>query len=211
MQIFVGDEQFFARADSVGGAGWDCCFIPNLDSQFSEQFDIQNATCLWISTANPGLLSDLLSRLPTWLPIVIVGSTADESQLNTRNARVQCLPIDAEPTQIKECMQWAIEEKRRQSMREEALARFGQLTPRELEVVHMIAAGHNTKAVADELGISESTADKHRRSAFNRLHIQNNILEIINVLIDVPTLLKASISHGNRTHDLNINEFQSNS
>jgi DNA-binding CsgD family transcriptional regulator len=40
--------------------------------------------------------------------------------------------------------------------------RQGQLTPRGLEIVQLIAAGHTARQIAERLVISEKTVDRHR-------------------------------------------------
>lgn len=46
--------------------------------------------------------------------------------------------------------------------RDEAAARFAQLTPREIEVMELIAAGNHTKRIAAQLDIQGRTVDVHR-------------------------------------------------
>ncbi len=48
-----------------------------------------------------------------------------------------------------------------------------QLTPRELEVLQLIAEGSANKQSADELGISIKTIEKHRQSLMNKLDIHD--------------------------------------
>ena len=38
------------------------------------------------------------------------------------------------------------------------------LTPRELQVLRMVASGHCNKEIADKLGISTKTVEKHRNT-----------------------------------------------
>jgi DNA-binding NarL/FixJ family response regulator len=51
---------------------------------------------------------------------------------------------------------------------------FG-LTPRELEVVEMIAAGHTNRAIAEEFFISHQTVKHHLTSIFSKLHISSRL------------------------------------
>jgi DNA-binding NarL/FixJ family response regulator len=43
------------------------------------------------------------------------------------------------------------------------------LTPREIEVLENVAAGHSNKIVADRLDISEETVKTHMRSILSKL------------------------------------------
>lgn len=48
-----------------------------------------------------------------------------------------------------------------------------QLTPREREVVQLLAEGKSTKGVARTLGISVKTADTHRTNVMRKLHLHS--------------------------------------
>jgi two-component system response regulator NreC len=49
------------------------------------------------------------------------------------------------------------------------LNRLKQLTPREREVLHLLALGYTNREVADELVISIRTAEAHRASIRSKL------------------------------------------
>jgi DNA-binding NarL/FixJ family response regulator len=49
------------------------------------------------------------------------------------------------------------------------------LTPRELEVVKLLAEGHTTTEVATALVISEKTVDKHRGNVLEKLGLRNRV------------------------------------
>lgn len=49
-----------------------------------------------------------------------------------------------------------------------------KLSPRELEVVIMLACGCNNAEVADQLGISSKTIDTHRSNAIKKIGARNN-------------------------------------
>jgi DNA-binding NarL/FixJ family response regulator len=59
------------------------------------------------------------------------------------------------------------------------------LTPREREVLQLIAEGHTNNAVAEILTISVKTVEKHRASLMSKLGVH-----------DLPSLMRASIKHG---------------
>ena len=52
-------------------------------------------------------------------------------------------------------------------------ARRHHLTPRELEVLGLIARGHPNKEIAFTLGVSIKTVEKHRQSAMDKLDIHD--------------------------------------
>lgn len=60
-------------------------------------------------------------------------------------------------------------EKRGSCPAEKCICRFNDLTPREIEVVRMIAQGYCDKEIADKLNISETTMPVHRRNIHHKL------------------------------------------
>ena len=59
------------------------------------------------------------------------------------------------------------------------------LTPREQEVLQLIAEGHTNRAIADILTISVKTVEKHRANVMSKLEVN-----------DLPTLIRKAIKHG---------------
>jgi DNA-binding NarL/FixJ family response regulator len=59
------------------------------------------------------------------------------------------------------------------------------LTPREREVLQLIAEGHTNNAIAEILTISVKTVEKHRANLMSKLDVH-----------DLPTLMRRSIKHG---------------
>jgi two-component system, NarL family, response regulator NreC len=59
------------------------------------------------------------------------------------------------------------------------------LTPREQEVLQLIAEGHTNNAIADILTISVKTVEKHRANLMGKLEVN-----------DLPTLIRKAIKHG---------------
>ena len=51
---------------------------------------------------------------------------------------------------------------------------YGQLTPREREVFHLIAEGLTTKEIAKRLGISTKTGENHRARVLAKLDVRNS-------------------------------------
>lgn len=67
---------------------------------------------------------------------------------------------------------------------EQALFGFGSsiLTPRELDIVHMLLKGHSTQSTAEKLGISKETVKIHRRNSYQKLDISSQS-ELFNLFI----------------------------
>jgi DNA-binding NarL/FixJ family response regulator len=51
----------------------------------------------------------------------------------------------------------------------------GPLTPRETEVVKLIAEGHSSQEIADRLTISRKTVDRHRENILDKLHLRDRV------------------------------------
>jgi DNA-binding NarL/FixJ family response regulator len=49
------------------------------------------------------------------------------------------------------------------------------LTPRETQVVKLIAEGHTSRAIADLLVISERTVERHRENILQKLHMRDRV------------------------------------
>lgn len=57
-------------------------------------------------------------------------------------------------------------------------AKYGALTPREQEVMRLLAEGHSSKAVAEKLFISAKTVENHRANIMKKLDLRST-LELI--------------------------------
>lgn len=57
--------------------------------------------------------------------------------------------------------------------REEALSQLGQLTPREYQVMRLVAAGETSKAIALRLGLSPKTVEVHRSNVMRKMAVKS--------------------------------------
>lgn len=64
---------------------------------------------------------------------------------------------------------------------------LGEITPREKEVLELVATGHSTKQVADKLGISIRTVESHRINMLKKLRVSNTA-ELIKKSIELKIL-----------------------
>jgi FixJ family two-component response regulator len=145
-----------------------------LDSRLSEA-----PACLVLDVRLPGTsgleLQDYLARVDIKLPVILMtgfgdipmsvnGMKAGAVDFLTKPIRDQDV-IDAVAAAIR-CDQ----DQRRQMTEIGALRkRYLLLTPRERQVVALVAAGLMNKQVANELSISEATVKMHRGSAMRKL------------------------------------------
>jgi DNA-binding NarL/FixJ family response regulator len=55
-------------------------------------------------------------------------------------------------------------------------------SPRELELVRLLAEGKSSKEVAQDLGLSTNTVDTHRRNLIRKFNC-NNMIEVVAMFI----------------------------
>jgi DNA-binding NarL/FixJ family response regulator len=60
-----------------------------------------------------------------------------------------------------------------------ASARLGQLTERELEVLHLVALGLSNGEIADRIFVSEGTVKTHVRRVFSKLDVRDRTQAVI--------------------------------
>jgi FixJ family two-component response regulator len=98
---------------------------------------------------------------------------------------VDFLPKPFKPQQLLESVERALtrsaEQRRRASEKERALALLNQLTPREYEVMQLVATGLLNKQVGGELGMAEKTVKTHRAHVMQKLGI-TSVAELMVVL-----------------------------
>jgi DNA-binding NarL/FixJ family response regulator len=66
----------------------------------------------------------------------------------------------------------------RRVQREQESPLPGELTPREVEVLRLVAEGHSNQAIAERLGLSRKTVDVHRTNLMRKLDL-HNVTEIV--------------------------------
>jgi DNA-binding NarL/FixJ family response regulator len=62
-----------------------------------------------------------------------------------------------------------------------------EITPREKEVLELVAQGHSTKQVADKLGIGTRTVESHRVNMLKKMKV-NNTAELVKKAIEMKIL-----------------------
>jgi DNA-binding NarL/FixJ family response regulator len=78
----------------------------------------------------------------------------------------------------------------RRVQRDEDAPPSGELTPRELEVLRLVAEGNSNQAIAEKLGLSRKTVDVHRTNLMRKLDLH-----------DVTEIVKYALRHGVITLD----------
>ena len=98
---------------------------------------------------------------------------------------IDFLPKPFKPTQLLETVEHALlrstEQRHRVSEKNHARALLQRLTPREYEVMQLVATGLLNKQVGGELGMAEKTVKTHRAHLMQKLGI-NSVAELMVVL-----------------------------
>jgi FixJ family two-component response regulator len=120
---------------------------------------------------------------------------------------VDFLPKPFKPKQLLESVERAltrsVEQRRRASEKNHARGLLDRLTPREYEVMQLVATGLLNKQVGGELGMAEKTVKTHRAHMMQKLHIAS-IAELMVVLqkAEVAPQLKPGTKVSLRSADL---------
>ncbi|HEY6153403.1 MAG TPA: response regulator [Candidatus Udaeobacter sp.] len=107
---------------------------------------------------------------------------------------VDFLPKPFNPEQLLESVERALarsnEQLLRASEKNRACQLLQQLTPREYEVMQLVATGMLNKQVGAELGMAEKTVKTHRAHVMQKLHI-TSVAELMRVLqkAEIPPIL----------------------
>lgn len=159
---------------------------------FLEALNPANPGCVVLDIRMPGMngleLQEELNRRGVTLPVIIVTGHGDVP-MAVQALRAGAIDFIEKPYRasvllhrIQEAL--AIDVERRQIGTERATARerMGRLTPREREVVDLLATGLNNKQVALRLGVSPQAVDATRGRAFGKLEI-DNVAQLVRLLI----------------------------
>jgi two-component system, LuxR family, response regulator FixJ len=98
---------------------------------------------------------------------------------------IDFLPKPFRPSELLESVERALirssEQLRRAERRNDARALLQRLTPREYEVMQLVATGLLNKQVGGQLGMAEKTVKTHRAHVMQKLHI-TSVAELMRVL-----------------------------
>lgn len=139
--------------------------------------------CVIADLRLPGLsgtgLQSELRRRGSDLPFVIITAHGDvpTARLAFQARAVDFLEKPFDHAQLLAAIQTAFALEERRIERDEARRadgeRLAQLTPREREVLELVALGHHAREVGAELGISPRTVEVHRTRIMAKLGVRN--------------------------------------
>jgi FixJ family two-component response regulator len=135
--------------------------------------------CLILDLRLPGQsgldLQDKLAALPSCPPVIFVTGHGD-IPMTVRAMKAGAVEFLSKPfrdQELLDAVHLAVERDRRRRREEEAAEglreRFEALTPREREVMALVAAGRLNKQIAGAMGLSEITVKVHRGQVMRKM------------------------------------------
>ena len=152
-------------------------------SQFLASNDFSRPGCIILDVRMPNMsglgLQTHLNEMGVDLPIIFLSGHGDiDMAVHTmKHGAVEFLQKPVREERLFKVVQDVITEymNRQEQMADviEFKNKLKNLTQREREVVNLISLGKSNKEVAEQLGISEKTAQVHRGAAYRKLEIHN--------------------------------------
>jgi len=154
-------------------------------AEFFRAWDAQRPGCLVLDVrlrGESGLnLQDELRRRNATLPVIVMTGYADvpTSVRALKGGAIDFLRKPVPPKQLIARIREALDVDRR--ARDAAVQhgdvadRIAQLTPREREVMELLAVGDSSKAIASALSISVRTVESHRRTVLRKMRVSSAV------------------------------------
>lgn len=145
---------------------------------FLETYQPGSNACLLIDANLPDMtgveLLEKLQRLGHRLPAIMITGSSDVD-LAVQAMKAGAVDFIEKPfsrADLLTCVQRALEQSRDQSKvaewREAATAQIASLTSRQREVMDLVLAGHPSKNIAADLGLSQRTVENHRAAIMHK-------------------------------------------
>lgn len=162
------------RAETYASAG-----------EFLAAYDAERAGCLVLDIrlrGESGLdLQDELHKRAATLPIIIITGYADvpAAVRAFKGGAVDFLRKPVPPKKLVAQIQAAIEADRRTreatAQRAAVTAHVADLTPREHQVMELLAVGKSSKDIATALALSVRTVEGHRRNVLRKMDVESAV------------------------------------
>jgi RNA polymerase sigma factor (sigma-70 family) len=153
--------------------------------EFLAAYDARRAGCLVLDIrlrGESGLdLQDELRRRNAILPIIIMTGYADvpASVRAFKGGAVDFLRKPVPPKKLVAQIREAIEVDRRArdaaAQRATVTDRIAELTPRERQIMELLALGSSSKEIATALGLSVRTVEGHRRHVLRKMNVDSAV------------------------------------
>jgi len=154
-------------------------------SEFLAAFDLQRSGCLILDVrlrGENGLeLQDELRRRGSTLPVLVMTGYADvpTSVRAFKGGAIEFLRKPVPPRELVERVHAALEANRRtnevKEQRDLVARRVAQLTPRERQVMELLAVGQSSKKISTQLHVSVRTVEGHRRNVLRKMNVDSAV------------------------------------
>jgi FixJ family two-component response regulator len=152
-------------------------------AEFLQAWDAQQPGCLVLDVrlrGDSGLnLQDELRQRKATLPIIVITGYADvpTSVRALKGGAVDFLRKPVPPKQLIARIREALDVDRRTrdaaAQHGDVADRIAQLTPREHEVMELLAVGNSSREIATALRISVRTVESHRRTVLRKMQVSS--------------------------------------
>jgi RNA polymerase sigma factor (sigma-70 family) len=191
--VYVVDDDDSIRTSLsrlLTAAGIPVRTFPSADD-FLERCPANVAGCLLLDLSMPGCsgleLQERLAELDRLLPVVFLTGYGDvpSSVRAMKSGAIDFLTKPVAKRDLLAAIRTAFERdearRRREAVQVDLRTRIRRLTPREEQVIRLVARGLLNKQVAAELGTVEKTVKVHRARALAKLEI-NSVAELVTLL-----------------------------
>ena len=168
---------------------------------FLDGYDRARPGCLVLDIRMPGMsgleLQEKLADEGIGLPVIIISAHGNVEKA-VRAMKAGAVDFIKKPykgqlllERIRQALELDACMRRKEEERAEVGARIARLTPREREVMHLLAAGKRPKQIAFELGLSRKTVDVHRGHIMMKMQVDSlvelaRMIQTHGVLENVP-------------------------
>jgi two-component system, LuxR family, response regulator FixJ len=169
-------------------------------AEFLEEFDPQAPGCIVLDLRMPGMsgreLQKRLLEMGSRIPIIFVTAHGDVPTAvdAVKDGAVDFIQKPFQDQKLLDMINEALDLDRRlrekQREREAVEARAATLTPREREVMALVASGKLNKNVARELGISQRTVEIHRARVMEKMQARS-VPELVQMILKLETTADA--------------------
>jgi FixJ family two-component response regulator len=153
--------------------------------EFLAAFEPHRSGCLILDVrlrGENGLeLQDELRRLGSTLPVLVMTGYADvpTSVRAFKGGAIEFLRKPVPPRELLERIHSALETNRRanetRAQHDLVARRVAQLTPRERQVMELLAVGHSSKKISAALRVSVRTVEGHRRNVLRKMNVDSAV------------------------------------